>query len=845
MAISFGGGGRRGEGGGIKLRTPPDIFTAATRTGAESSRDRTLTADDLTEFNADPNLLIILRIAGSDTFQARRTGGWHDVTHIVEGARGPGPTDAQVTSAVQAGVKAYARTGGPDVPEGEIDPDIARDAEVVTILRTIFTTARQAKLAGIETGAQVNLAGAALQTAIDTATGGTISRSAHAVLRTAVQTRDLLDGLLGTGWRTGGGGSGITLDQAIDGVGAALAALPEFTYDAVANTFTFALANASVDEAALSNAVRLKLNADESAAVVSASVNTVIPDTANGDTYALTGSTARRFSLPAASGGSAVSDGWQIVTANRSSAVLTVAADGSDTIDGSPELSVPAGEAVRLQKVAAGAWITIADTQKGTVSGGDGSPGAARGTKLATSGDLESSGNRQLDTEINSVTWTKESGAPSLLSVDGSNPQRLAFAIGKPPADVIGLWFVSLINGAEVDQILHPWNSHISPDREGLRFTGTSRIVIREQEVNTSGFPTRYSIEGGGTPIPANATVEVFYAVDSRGGDPGDDGTHGSFERTIFRAAASAPATPTAPNSVTDDADPTLPTGWAATPPTGDTPIWASLQRVARGATAVTYTTPRRWDGADGGEAAANSITAAQARADTDEHKAEWRTRIGVSERAESEVRMRVNPPVEFALHIEQPANLFAGADTARFEAAGQPLGTATYRANTPRQVLSFTLSAAVAAAIDDNGDSGEGDFVEVDVYIQTGTSSSATPAYQRRLFIPAYGLLRKFAEKAATAGATRTWTYTLDAADTELWIGSKAGSGTAAWMSTVVPRALLGAVAEPIVLDHRNPGNNGKDGSSAGVDATISSNTLTLTTVGWINAPQPRVFSK
>ena len=77
-------------------------------------------------------------------------------------------------------------------------------------------------------------------------------------------------------------------------------------------------------------------------------------------------------------------------------------------------------------------------------------------------------------------------------------------------------------------------------------------------------------------------------------------GNPGSYERTIFRAAATAPATPTAPASVALGANPTLPANWSATPPSGDTAIWASIQRVARGSLFVVYTAPRRWDGVDG-----------------------------------------------------------------------------------------------------------------------------------------------------------------------------------------------------------------------------------------------------
>ena len=82
----------------------------------------------------------------------------------------------------------------------------------------------------------------------------------------------------------------------------------------------------------------------------------------------------------------------------------------------------------------------------------------------------------------------------------------------------------------------------------------------------------------------------------------GMDGRNGSFERTIFRAAATQPAQPTAPVTVANAGDsPTLPANTHATPPDSTQPIWASIQRRAAGnATAVTYTTWRRWDGTDG-----------------------------------------------------------------------------------------------------------------------------------------------------------------------------------------------------------------------------------------------------
>ena len=129
-----GSGAPGGSGGTIKQRVPPDIFVGANRLAAETARDNGLDADALAEFQADPNLLIILRVGNVDTFQAWRTGAWRDVQNIAEGQRGPGPTPEQLASAVQAGVKAYARLTGGLVPEAEISAAIARDAEVQAMI---------------------------------------------------------------------------------------------------------------------------------------------------------------------------------------------------------------------------------------------------------------------------------------------------------------------------------------------------------------------------------------------------------------------------------------------------------------------------------------------------------------------------------------------------------------------------------------------------------------------------------------------------------------------------------------------------------------------------------------
>ena len=91
-ALGTGGEG----GGGLKTRTPTDVFTGANRNAAITARNSGLNAAALAEFDEDPNLAIILRYGGSDTYQVRRGGAWRDVTNIVRGERGPGPTDAQI-----------------------------------------------------------------------------------------------------------------------------------------------------------------------------------------------------------------------------------------------------------------------------------------------------------------------------------------------------------------------------------------------------------------------------------------------------------------------------------------------------------------------------------------------------------------------------------------------------------------------------------------------------------------------------------------------------------------------------------------------------------------------------
>lgn len=66
-----------------------------------------------------------------------------------------------------------------------------------------------------------------------------------------------------------------------------------------------------------------------------------------GKTIRLTGSNNRTFRLPNIAGD--VEAGWDVWIANDATANLTVDGNGADTIDGSANLTVAAGAAVRLQ----------------------------------------------------------------------------------------------------------------------------------------------------------------------------------------------------------------------------------------------------------------------------------------------------------------------------------------------------------------------------------------------------------------------------------------------------------------------------------------------------------------
>ena len=156
------------------------------------------------------------------------------------------------------------------------------------------------------------------------------------------------------------------------------------------------------------------------------------------------------------------------------------------------------------------------------------------------------------------------------------------------------------------------------------QFTGANKAAAEAArdayDTANSGWLDQYDEEPTFTIILTYGTTTIYQSrrggawADVTGlvrGPSGEDGGTGSFERQVFQASATPITTaPTIPGSIaTADAVPAVPSGWSAAPPTGDVPIYVSIQRVARDSTVVTYTTPIRWDGSDGIDGSGVSIT--------------------------------------------------------------------------------------------------------------------------------------------------------------------------------------------------------------------------------------------
>lgn len=106
----------------------------------------------------------------------------------------------------------------------------------------------------------------------------------------------------------------------------------------------------------------------------------------------------------------------------------------------------------------------------------------------------------------------------------------------------------------------------------------------------------------------------------------------------------------------------------------------------------------------------------------------------------------------------------------------------------------------------------------------------------------------RGFREIAAVAGASRTWTFQLSPADTEILVDLFYGgtNNINGHHTRLFPRALFSGSNQQFVVDSRVASANFPDEQTGGFTANINgSNLLTVVTTGWKGSGTPRIFAK
>lgn len=230
--------------------------------------------------------------------------------------------------------------------------------------------------------------------------------------------------------------------------------------------------NAQADSLAEKFAWRDRLKAQERAEATSVAVDTNINPVLDNTTYRLTGSTARTFTLPAATTGL----GWMTTALNASSANLTIAARGSDRIDGAATLVVPAGESVTLQIVGTNAWSVIADTGKGAGGGAD----ADARERIA---DLEHK-TSDIDLVVDGSTWAAAPAGESQVT-------RIASGTALHTAITNRTFDPANLSGSET------WTTSVAT-------SALNDIVLMRLQVGLDNIRFRYTVNGSPEPIHAH-----------------------------------------------------------------------------------------------------------------------------------------------------------------------------------------------------------------------------------------------------------------------------------------------------------------------------------------------------
>lgn len=490
VSASLRGGG--GSGGGLITRTPADTFTGANLAACRTARDTYFglpgNAGALREFQASQFLSIVLDPGDSavnvwETYAPGNEGRaydniqWLSRGQVVQGdpgPRGPGPTNNQVTAAVQAGVKPYARVGGPVVPESEVDAAILRDSEVTqAFLLNILTLSAQ-ELDDLFVGAVVSGAGAGRVITVTQADGSIIT----------LAVPDTTGG--------GGGGEGSSDGRVASGAFAAdgtTLTLTLTTGGTVSISVPSALRQAGLSQSQVQSLIAAALAED----VVLFSSNTSIPAMADGDTYVHTGSSNVTLTLPRASGQGAVRNGYEQVIANHGAGDLTIDGFGADTINSAPTLVIDdIHRTVRLQKIGNSAWAVIADTKDDTASGDGGADQTARDDAAAAQRAADAAQSRAdeaytlADGKQNALTQTQ---LVDLLQFDVVPGVIVGYTTDGQAADWLTDWRVWVSGGDTVGDV---WMEMQAEGQSllavGSTAPGQSRFRVKLDATNIYNF---------------------------------------------------------------------------------------------------------------------------------------------------------------------------------------------------------------------------------------------------------------------------------------------------------------------------------------------------------------------
>ena len=619
--------------------------------------------------------------------------------------------------------------------------------------------------------------------------------------------------------------------------------------------------------------------------VVSYSANTIIPAANRGWTYRATGGTTRRLSLPNASGSGEVPNGWDVVVSNSSTADQETAPNGSDRIGGNALLTLAPGRSVRLQKVASGVWIIVADTKDET------------GTS-----DLPNVVNVSADTAIPDTAFG------DTYRVTGNVSRTITLP---DPDDVALGWFVRVANGsaAGTDHSVAREGSGQSIEGGNGPLTVPSGQSITIQKVNTNEWELIADTAKGAAATGGALTLSTALTDAQKKAwrahfaswhlDVTDNSTLPAITNYNGPDGILLGQSGSTGVSFADISDRSTPlTAGVA----GDLMLllgrgWVRVGNLFTGGPAVAAVKAI----ADANKTAIDRLsvfgTAELSPGGVPDNSLPefigLRLDNKISDKTIAEIKVKIKDSTVTAISgaAVAPFNGFAVINNQSVGPTGGIINIATttairdaFTVNTPTaaQYVRFrieykfegtSLANNVAAdaidymhfAVNNNGYPAVSGLSQSQVdarvlALRSLVATAATPAAGDRFFFTdenmagdplrytdMYTLLRLFnrtySAKAATAGASRTWTYTLASDDSQIWVGVTHRSGR---FGRTIPRAELSATAVQFPLDHRNAGQeNNPDSNSIGVRASISGNVLTLNSTGWANSTEPTVRAK